>query len=314
MAFARSSNSRPMPPASTVASCRYQARPSTPTTVRLPPKHPKRSSRETSAPARAAAIAAARPLGPPPTTSTGTRCTTSTARAGSQIVIVASSVTRTSVAGVGRFPVICCDAGSAGGGWNPAGRTTGPPTAAAGRSHVCDLASTSLTALATVPGAIDGYECGGVGDLAEPGPPEGGRQPRPRPIVKCLSRVPQTRRTGPSNLPSQWPRRADEHQLAVTGDRQPADQLTARHHARPQRGRPGQASIAKARTAGVPSGDWRSGRAARTGPPDRAGRARGWPSWSWWCGPGASAAGVALGAGPRAGDGSLPSGREIARP
>ncbi len=30
-------------------------------------------------------------------------------------------------------------------------------------------------------------------------------------------------------------RRADEHQLAVAGAHQPADQLTARHHARPQR-------------------------------------------------------------------------------
>ena len=43
-----SSNSRPIPPASTVASWRYHASPSTPTTVRLPPKQPKRSTRATS--------------------------------------------------------------------------------------------------------------------------------------------------------------------------------------------------------------------------------------------------------------------------
>ena len=43
MALARLSNSMPMPSQSTVCSCRYQAKPSTPTWVMLPPKQPLRS-------------------------------------------------------------------------------------------------------------------------------------------------------------------------------------------------------------------------------------------------------------------------------
>ena len=61
--LARSSNSRPMPLASTVFSWRYQAKPSTPTTVMLPPKQPKRSTSATSTPARAAANAADKSAG-----------------------------------------------------------------------------------------------------------------------------------------------------------------------------------------------------------------------------------------------------------
>ena len=68
--LARSSNSIPIPSLSTVLSCRYQAKPSTPTAVILPPKQPNRSSSVTSTPLLAAASAAARPAGPLPITST----------------------------------------------------------------------------------------------------------------------------------------------------------------------------------------------------------------------------------------------------
>ena len=67
---ARCSNSMPRPSLSTVFSWRYQAKPSTPTAVMLPPKQPKRSSSVTSTPDRAAAMAAASPPGPDPMTST----------------------------------------------------------------------------------------------------------------------------------------------------------------------------------------------------------------------------------------------------
>ena len=83
MTLARSSISRPMPSLSTVSSCRYQANPSTPTWVMLPPKQPLRSSSTVAAPARAAARAALRPPGPLPTTRTSVSWTTSTSRAGS---------------------------------------------------------------------------------------------------------------------------------------------------------------------------------------------------------------------------------------
>src|ERR1700722_19637236 len=86
MAFARVSNSMPIPSQSTVCSCRYQAKPSTPTCVMLPPKQPLRSIRVVRAPARAAASAAARPPGPLPTTRTSVSSTTSSERAGSAIV------------------------------------------------------------------------------------------------------------------------------------------------------------------------------------------------------------------------------------
>ena len=61
MALARVSNSMPMPSQSTVCSCRYQAKPSTPTCVMLPPKQPLRSMSAVLTPARAAASAAASP-------------------------------------------------------------------------------------------------------------------------------------------------------------------------------------------------------------------------------------------------------------
>ena len=80
---ARVSNSRPMPFASTVSSCRYHAMPSTPTAVMLPPKHPNRSTNVTSTPVRAAASAAAKPAGPEPTTRTSVSWITSICRAGS---------------------------------------------------------------------------------------------------------------------------------------------------------------------------------------------------------------------------------------
>ena len=54
MALARCSNSMPMPSLSTVDSCRYHAKPSTPTCVMLPPKQPYRSSSVVRTPARAA--------------------------------------------------------------------------------------------------------------------------------------------------------------------------------------------------------------------------------------------------------------------
>ena len=54
-----------MPPASTVCSCRYQANPSTPTAVMLPPKQPKRStSVHLDALARGPPVPAASPPGP----------------------------------------------------------------------------------------------------------------------------------------------------------------------------------------------------------------------------------------------------------
>src|SRR6056297_272894 len=92
MSLARSSNSRPMPPASTVCSWRYQAKPSTPTTVMLPPKQPKRSTRQTSTPARAAARAAASPPGPDPTTNTSVLWMTGVCRAGSVMTFISSSM------------------------------------------------------------------------------------------------------------------------------------------------------------------------------------------------------------------------------
>ena len=72
-----------MPMASTVFSWRYQAKPSTPTVVMLPPKQPKRSTKVTDTPVRAAASAAAKPPGPEPKTSTSHWWITSMVRAGS---------------------------------------------------------------------------------------------------------------------------------------------------------------------------------------------------------------------------------------
>ncbi len=86
MALARVSNSMPMPSQSTVCSCRYQANPSTPTCVMLPPKQPYRSINAVRAPARAAASAAARPPGPLPTTNTSVSKITSSTRAASATV------------------------------------------------------------------------------------------------------------------------------------------------------------------------------------------------------------------------------------
>ena len=74
--IARCSNSTPRPSLSTVFSWRYQAKPSTPTAVILPPKQPYRSRRVTSTPARAAPMAAASPPGPDPTTRTSVWWTT----------------------------------------------------------------------------------------------------------------------------------------------------------------------------------------------------------------------------------------------
>jgi hypothetical protein len=67
MAATHVSNSRPIPFASSVCSCRYQAMSSTPTVVMFPPKQPNRSTIVTHAPHRAASTAA-RPAGPEPTT------------------------------------------------------------------------------------------------------------------------------------------------------------------------------------------------------------------------------------------------------
>ncbi len=92
MALARCSNSGPMPSLSTVASWRYQAKPSTPTCVMLPPKQPYRSTSVVLTPARADASAAARPPGPLPTTSTSVSWTTSISRAGSVILRMLVSV------------------------------------------------------------------------------------------------------------------------------------------------------------------------------------------------------------------------------
>src|ERR1700722_3849403 len=88
IAFARVSNSMPIPSQSTVCSWRYQAKPSTPTCVILPPKQPLRSIKAVRAPARAAASAAARPPGPLPTTSTSVSRITSTVRAASLIFFI----------------------------------------------------------------------------------------------------------------------------------------------------------------------------------------------------------------------------------
>src|SRR5262249_28585971 len=88
MAFARCSNSMPMPSQSTVFSRRYQAMLSTPTAVMLPPRQPKRSTTRVLTPARAALSDAARPPGPLPTTSTSTSARTGTWRALSVMVFI----------------------------------------------------------------------------------------------------------------------------------------------------------------------------------------------------------------------------------
>src|SRR5882757_5877746 len=78
----------PMPSQSTVFSCRYQAKPSTPTCVMLPPKQPFLSINAVRAPARPDASAAASPPGPLPTTRTSVSSTTSTVRASSVIFLI----------------------------------------------------------------------------------------------------------------------------------------------------------------------------------------------------------------------------------
>jgi len=88
MALARLSSSMPIPSQSTVPGRRYQAMLSTPTTVMLPPRQPKRSTSITSTPARAAASAAPRPPGPLPITSTSVSAITGTSRARSVTVLV----------------------------------------------------------------------------------------------------------------------------------------------------------------------------------------------------------------------------------
>ena len=72
-----------------VFSCRYHAKPSTPTEVMLPPKHPNRSISITLTPALAAAMAADSPPGPEPTTITSASPATGVNLSGSLISISA---------------------------------------------------------------------------------------------------------------------------------------------------------------------------------------------------------------------------------
>ena len=68
-----------------VFSCLYQAKPSTPTAVILPPKHPNLSTRTTFTPVLAAANAADNPPGPDPTTQTSVSVIISISLEGSSI-------------------------------------------------------------------------------------------------------------------------------------------------------------------------------------------------------------------------------------
>ena len=77
----------PQPFASTVCSCRYQAIPSTPTAVRLPPKQPNLSTRVTETPGPSRCQCRGESAGPEPTTRTSVSWTTSTSRAGSRMVV-----------------------------------------------------------------------------------------------------------------------------------------------------------------------------------------------------------------------------------